>query len=88
MMDFEPVEIPYTLPLFPLELHSIRDYQKLLNNCTFILHDRLSRIELLLEDDGLIEGVEEDLRSARGKIIVLTKKNLSTFDRLLRVIII
>jgi hypothetical protein len=82
----EHIDISFLLPDdFPLELKSIRNYQQLANNTSFILNDRMKRIEILLQDDGLIEGVEDALRVARGKIIIITKNNLATFDRLIKV---
>jgi hypothetical protein len=82
----EHIDISFLLPDdFPLELKSIRNYQQLVNNTSFILNDRMKRIEILLQDDGLIEGVEDALRVARGKIIIITKNNLATFDRLIKV---
>lgn len=85
MLFDEPVDIPFSIPDFPLELRSIRAYKSLLNNTVQILEDRQKRIEQLLEDGSLLEGVEEALRVARGKIFIITKNNLSVFNKLILV---
>jgi hypothetical protein len=85
MLFDEPIDVPFSIPEFPLELRSIRAYQSLLNHTVLILEDRRTRIEQLLEDGSLLEGVEEALRVARGKIIIIVKNNLSTFSKLISV---
>jgi hypothetical protein len=44
-----------------------------------ILLDRQVRIEQLLELDILSSSVDEDVRSARGKLMIMTKNRLKTF---------
>jgi hypothetical protein len=46
----------------------------------------LQRIEHLLDSNALVDGVEDDLRLARGKIIVIAKNNLAKFETLVKVI--
>jgi hypothetical protein len=46
---------------------------------------RQTQLEQLIERKQLPNEVDEDARAARGKIIVIVKNNLSTFDKLLHV---
>jgi hypothetical protein len=47
--------------------------------------NRQNQLEQLIERKQLPDEVEQDVRAARGKIIVIVKNNLNTFDKLLLV---
>lgn len=75
---------PYSIASFPLTEDTVQNYRDLRNNVVNVLDDRIRRMETLLEDP-LHELVEEDVRVARGKIMVIMKANLTKFGKLLDV---
>jgi hypothetical protein len=75
----------FSVPEFNLIETDVRGYRRLVDEVRTILTDRQSRLESLIERQQLPDEVDGDVRLARGKIIVIVKNNLSTFDRLLKV---
>ncbi|CAD5214870.1 unnamed protein product [Bursaphelenchus okinawaensis] len=62
---------------------SVNAYRELCQNVNAVLNDRINRMENLLETQkGLPEEVEDDIRLARGKMMVIRKNNLTKFSKL------
>jgi hypothetical protein len=73
------------VPDFPLVENDVQSYKNLVVNVRSILSNRQLRLEQLIDLKHLPNEVDEDARAARGKIIVIVKNNLNTFDKLLQV---
>ncbi|CAD5221076.1 unnamed protein product [Bursaphelenchus xylophilus] len=77
---------PLSVITFSSIEHSVNAYRELCQNVNNVLSDRVRRMETLLEDEtGLPEEVEDDIRLARGKMMVIMKNNLTKFSKLVDV---
>ncbi|KAI6215021.1 hypothetical protein M3Y94_00336000 [Aphelenchoides besseyi] len=72
----------FSVPDFPSDESTVRGYRELAARVKGIMNDKQTKLENLL-NRNLPNDVDEDVRSARGKIIVIGKNNLSTFEKLL-----
>ncbi|KAI6217972.1 hypothetical protein M3Y99_01738600 [Aphelenchoides fujianensis] len=75
---------PFSIAEFPTERHTVEEYASTLE-CAFTILDCLvARIEHQLKAAELPEDAEEELRSLRGKVIVLARNNLNKFRSLVQ----
>ncbi|KAI6181296.1 hypothetical protein M3Y98_00814900 [Aphelenchoides besseyi] len=81
-MAIRRLDFPFTVPVFPDERPTVGDYSTSSECAVKILEFLVARIDATLELDDLPEVVDGELRSARGKILVLSRNNLQTFRRL------
>ena len=75
---------PFTIASFNLIESTVSGYRRLVVDVREILAVRLQMLDELLTR-ALANDAEEDVRLARGKIIVICKNNLNKFESLLAV---
>ncbi|KAI6207138.1 hypothetical protein M3Y94_00995700 [Aphelenchoides besseyi] len=81
-MAIRRLDFPFTVPVFPDERSTVDDYSTSLECAVKILEFLVARIDATLELDDLPDLIDGELRSARGKILVLSRNNLQMFRRL------
>lgn len=79
----------FSVDSFALTEDSVLAYKELRNKVVLILQDRSARLDQLLEKQtDLPEEVEDDVRLARGKIMIIVKNNLAKFGKLIDVSVV
>jgi len=73
----------FSVPDFELIRTNVQGYRQLVQQVKAVMTDRQARLERLIELQQVPNEVDEDARAARGKIIVIVKNNLTTFEKLL-----
>lgn len=67
----------FSVPIFSLVENDVQGYKNLVSNVKSIMTNRESRLEHLMERKQLPNEVDEDVRAARGKIIVIVSFKLN-----------